>query len=119
MAVSGACAALSALVFGAPGVVLAAVVLIWGVAVIADSAQFSASVSELCDRSYVGTALTLQTALGFLLTIGSIRLVGEVADLTSWRWAFLVLVPGPLIGIAAMLRLRGLPESARLAGGAR
>lgn len=119
MGISGAAAALSAVAFGAPEIAVAALAIIWGVAVIADSAQFSTAASELCDRRYVGTALTLQTALGFLITIISIRLVGEIADAAGWRWAFLVLVPGPLLGIVAMLRLRGLPSARFLASGAR
>jgi sugar phosphate permease len=119
MAISGAAAAMSAVAFGAPAIAVAALAIVWGATVIGDSAQFSTAASELRDRRYVGTALTLQTAAGFLLTIVSIRLVGEIADLAGWRWAFLVLVPGPIAGIVAMLRLRALPESAQLAGGRR
>lgn len=119
MAVSGACAFLSAPLFGAPTAVVAALVLVWGVSVIADSAQFSVAASELTDAEHVGTALTLQTAVGFLVTVVSIRLVGGFGADWGWRWAFLVLVPGPLVGIIAMWRLRADPSAARLAGGAR
>jgi MFS family permease len=119
MAVSGTCALLSAPLFGAPAVVVAALVIVWGVSVIADSAQFSVSVSELADRRYVGTALTLQTAAGFLLTVVSIRLVGSLGADWGWRWAFPVLALGPAVGIVAMWRLRADPAAARLAGGAR
>jgi MFS family permease len=76
-------------------------------------------VSELADRRYVGTALTLQTAAGFLLTVVSIRLVGSLGADWGWRWAFPVLALGPAVGIVAMWRLRADPAAARLAGGAR
>lgn len=82
-----------------------------------DSAQFSAAVSELADESYVGSALTLQTAIGFLITIGSIQLVPLVQDQVGWQWAFVPLVVVPLVGTGAMLWLRSLPEATRLAGG--
>ncbi|MFB6154313.1 MAG: MFS transporter [Haloferacaceae archaeon] len=119
MVVSGlSCLAAGAL-FGAPLVVLVPFCLLWGVAVVADSAQFSACVTELADASYVGTALTLQTALGFLLTVVTIQLVPLVAAAVGWRWAFAPVAIGPAFGTLAMLRLRSLPEARRLAGGHR
>lgn len=102
MLVSAACCAISPIVFGAPVVVLVALVLVWGFAVVADSAQFSALVAEHSHRDYVGTALTVQVCLGFLLTTVTIRLTPEIADVVGWKWAFLLLVPGPLAGIRAL-----------------
>jgi MFS family permease len=74
--------------------------------VVGDSAQFSTLVTEHADQAYVGTALTMQLALGFTLTVVTIWLIPYFADLVGWRWAFLLLVPGPALGVAAMLRLR-------------
>jgi len=104
MSVSGACCLLAALVFH-NFYLLAVVCVVWGVAVVADSAQFSTIVSEVADRRYVGTALTLQTALGFLLTVVSIRVMAAVAAEFGWRWALAALALGPALGIAAMLPL--------------
>ena len=78
----------------------------WGFAVVADSAQFSALVTELAPPHAVGTALTIQTSLGFLLTIASIRLVPRLVDGIGWRWAFVMLAAGPALGILAMRRLQ-------------
>ena len=102
---SGACAATAGLVFGAPLIVLLLFAVFWGFTVVADSAQFSALVSEHSARTHVGTALTLQTCVGFLLTMISIRLLPIVAASIGWRWVFLLLVPGPLLGAVAMKRL--------------
>ena len=102
---SGACAATAGLVFGAPLIVLLLFAVCWGFTVVADSAQFSALVSEHSPRTHVGTALTLQTCVGFLLTTISIRLVPIVAAAVGWRWVFVLLVPGPLLGAIAMKRL--------------
>ena len=77
-----------------------AVGLVWGFTVVADSAQFSTMVTELADQAYVGTALTLQLALGFTLTVATIWLIPVFEDETGWRWAFAFLAPGPLLGIA-------------------
>jgi hypothetical protein len=104
LSVSGSCCALSPLVFGANPVLVTGFVLVWGAAVIADSGVFSTALSEVVDQRYVGTALTTQTSVGFLLTIVSIHVVPEIADLTSWRFAFLVLAIGPLLGVLAMRR---------------
>jgi MFS family permease len=98
---------------------LLAIAVIWGASVVADSAQFSACVTELADPRYVGTALTLQICLGFLLTTASIELVGKLHETVGWRWAFAVLAPGPLLGVVAMMRLRALPEAAKIAQGRR
>jgi MFS family permease len=87
--------------------------------VVADSAQFSACVTELGDPQYLGTALTIQTCLGFLLTIVSIKLIPRLVDLVGWRYAFMILAPGPLFGVVAMLRLRALPEAVKIAHGRR
>ena len=102
MVVSGACCALTPLVYGGSHAVLVALVCVWGFAVVADSAQFSALVTQFTERDYVGTALTVQTCLGFLLTIATIRLTPALADLAGWRWAFLLLLPGPVSGIIAL-----------------
>ena len=79
--------------------------VVWGFSIVADSAQFSALVSEYSPPTHVGTALTLQTCVGFLLTIASIRLLPWVASVIGWQWTFLVLVPGPVLGAVAMSRL--------------
>jgi MFS family permease len=117
MTVSGAACVLAGVVYGSSLLVLVPFVLVWGFFIVADSAQFSAAVSELAEDSYVGSALTLQTAIGFLITIGSIQLIPVVQNAVGWRWAFAPLVVGPLVGTAAMLALKRLPESAQLAGG--
>ena len=75
--------------------------------------------SELSDSRYVGTALTMQTSLGFLLTLFTIRLIPPLVERVGWEWAFVLLVLGPLFGIGSMLRLRSLPEAVKMAGGKR
>ena len=92
-------------VFGGPPAIVFLLVMVWGFAVVADSAQFSALVSEYSPADHIGTALTLQTCLGFLLTMVTIELLPRVAEIVSWRYASLILVPGPLLGIVAMRRL--------------
>jgi MFS family permease len=104
MVASAACALLSPLAYGAPIAVLLALAVVWGFTVVADSAQFSALVTEHTPRTHVGTALTLQTSAGFLLTMVSIKLVGMAAA-AGWQWVFVMLVPGPLLGAWAMKRL--------------
>jgi len=105
MIVSGTCAILSGLTFGGPFVLLLALAVVWGFSVVADSAQFSALVAQFSPRTHVGTALTLQTCAGFLLTMISMRLLPAVAGAAGWKWAFLLLVPGPFLGALAMRRL--------------
>jgi MFS family permease len=119
MAVSGSCCLLIGFLFGGNPFLLLLVAAIWGVTVIADSAQFSACVTELGDPRYVGTALTMQTCVGFLLTTISIELIPHFVKAVGWRYAFAVLAPGPLLGVIAMLRLRALPEAAKIARGRR
>jgi MFS family permease len=94
-------------------------VLLWGLTIVADSAQFSTAMTELAEPGYVGTALTLQTGLGFLVTIASIRLLPIVQEATGWGVAFALLAAGPALGTLAMLQLRRMPEAARMAGGNR
>ncbi len=118
MIVSGACCLLIGFTFDAGSEwLLIAVAFVWGVSVIADSAQFSACVTELGDPRYMGTALTVQTCCGFLLTTASIHLIPLLVEQVGWRYAFIVLAPGPLFGVISMMRLRALPEASKLAGG--
>ena len=119
MAISGSCCLIIGLLFGANPILLLIVAAIWGASVVADSAQFSACVTELGDPQYMGTALTIQTCLGFLLTTISIELVPRFVNLVGWRYAFVILAPGPLFGVISMLRLRGLPEAKQIAQGLR
>jgi MFS family permease len=118
LAASGACALAAGFVFHHPAL-LTLLCIVWGFAVVADSAQFSAAVSELADPRYVGTALTVQTSLGFLLTTVTLRIIPPLRDLLGWERAFALLALGPAFGIWSMLRLRRLPEAARMAGGRR
>jgi len=115
--ISGLCALGVGLFYGGNPVWLVALSLVWGFAVVADSAQFSACVSELCRAEYTGTALTLQTSLGFLLTLVTIRLIPSLEQQVGWQWAFAFLAIGPAIGVWAMSALRRSPAASRLAGG--
>lgn len=119
MMMSGACALLIGPVSHGPMALLIAVTLLWGFSVVADSAQFSACVTELVPAEYAGTALTLQTSLGFLLTLASIRAVPLWVARWGWTYAFMPLAIGPMLGSLAMWRLRRRPEAVRLAAGAR
>ena len=109
MAVSAGCAVLTALAYGRHPAWLFALVVVWGFAVVADSAQFSALVSERAPADAVGTALTLQTSLGFLLTMVTIDLTPRIAGLAGWRWGCAFLALGPVAGYVAMGRLAAAP----------
>ena len=117
MTVSGACAVVAGLLFGAAPWLLVALCLVWGVSIVADSAQFSASVVELSDRSLTGTMLTVQTCIGFLLTLATIHVMPYAIAALGWNWAFAILAVGPALGVWAMARLRAHPDARRLAGG--
>jgi MFS family permease len=112
LALSGACALVIGLLVEAPTWLVLTVGLVWGFAVIPDSALFSTLVTEHADQSYVGTALSLQLAIGFALTVVTIWLVPLLEEGVGWRWAFVFLAPGPALGLLAMLRLRRAPASA-------
>jgi MFS family permease len=115
--VSGACCLAAGYLFGGNPIVLTILCLIWGIAVVADSAQFSACITELAEPEYVGTALTLQTSVGFLLTMVTIRSIPFVEHWVGWQRTFIVLALGPVVGIWAMSALRRSPAAVKLAGG--
>lgn len=117
LAISGACSITIGLFFDGVTWPIVVIGLIWGLTVVADSAQFSAMVTETGDQSYVGTALTMQMAIGFTISAATIWIVPLFEQIVTWRWAFSILAIGPIVGIAAMIRLRGLPEARRIAGG--
>jgi MFS family permease len=119
MAVSGSCAATIGWLFGGNPWALVALCIVWGISIVADSAQFSAAIAELADRTRVGTMLTLQTALGFTLTLVTIHLMPHFVAAMGWRYAFVPLAIGPAVGVWAMARLRARPEALRLANGRR
>jgi len=116
---SGTCAVLAGLMFGAAPAAVVALCLLWGFAVVADSAQFSSSVIELSEPALVGTMVTIQTSVGFLLTIVSIHVLPGVVAAAGWSGAFAMLAIGPFLGAWAMWRLRCHPDSLRIAGGRR
>ena len=119
MAISGVCCIVIGFLYGRSEYALLAIAVIWGASVVADSAQFSACVTELGDPRYIGTALTMQTCIGFLITTLTIRLLPLLVARVGWAYAFAFLAPGPFLGILAMMRLRSLPESEKIAGGRR
>ena len=105
MAASGSCALVIGFSFGGSLWILVPIALVWGFFVVADSAQFSVLVTESVPAHAVGTALTLQTSLGFLLTALTIQLVPPLVAAVGWEWAFPILALGPLLGIASIRRL--------------
>jgi MFS family permease len=119
MGISGSCCLIVGYLFGGEPWLLLLIAAIWGATVVADSAQFSACVTELGDPEYIGTALTLQTCVGFLLTTISIELIPKLVSIVTWRYAFSILSVGPLFGVICMLRLRRLPEAIKIANGRR
>jgi MFS family permease len=119
LVISGLCCLIAGLLFGRNPTLLVSLCLVWGFAVVADSAQFSACISELAQPEYIGTALTLQTSLGFLLTLFTIRLLPNAVEWVGWQWAFSFLMLGPIAGIWAMAALRRSPSAVKLANGRR
>lgn len=114
MWISGGCALIAGWMAAAPVPLLMIVVLVWGFAVVADSAQFSALVTEVAPSHVVGTALTLQTMLGFALTAVTIQGAGKAIEMWGWGPAFGLLALGPAVGIWSMRtlgRLRGESRS--------
>lgn len=120
MITSCSCALLIGLTFHGPLWLFLLVAVIWGISVIGDSAQFSAMVTEVADSHLVGTALAMQMGIGFLITIVSIQILPFIAEMMGgWRWVFIALIPGPIIGTVSVLRLRQLPGSEAMAHGKR
>jgi MFS family permease len=119
MAVSGTCAIAIGFLFAGPAWLVMGVAFVWGISVIADSAQFSAAVSELSERTLIGTMLTVQTCMGFLITLLSIHVLPYAMRFLTWRYAFCVAAVAPFLGVVAMLRLRARPEAQAMAGGRR
>ena len=119
MTISGLCAIAIGFLFGASPWWVFALAFVWGISVIADSAQFSASTVELSEPDLVGTMLTVQTCAGFLLTLATIHLMPPLVDALGWRYAFAVLAIGPAFGVWSMARLRADPASVKLASGRR
>ena len=105
--------------FGTNPWLLLAVCFVWGITIVADSAQFSSSVTELAPPDRIGTMLTVQTCTGVLLTVITVQLLPVVVDLVTWRYAFMVLAIGPFIGVVSMLGLRRHPDALKLANGRR
>ncbi len=117
MLISGSCALSVGFLFGASPLWLTLLCILWGISIIADSAQFSASVAELSPPEIVGTMLTLQTSIGFTLTLITIHLMPYAVDLLSWHYAFAPLAIGPFFGVWAMIKLRQHPDAQKLANG--
>ncbi|MGA8847068.1 MAG: MFS transporter [Nocardioides sp.] len=108
MAISASCCLLAAATYGASPYLLLPVLALWGISIIADSGLFSTLMTEVADRRYIGTALTMQTAIGFLLTVVTINAVPYVVDWIGWRGAVALLAIGPIAGTVAMVRLDAL-----------
>ena len=119
MAISGTCCLVVGFLYGGNPYLLFVISAIWGASVVADSAQFSSCITELGDPQYIGTALTIQMCIGFLITTISIELIPKAVNVLTWRYAFMILAPGPLFGVISMLRLRQLPEAVKIAHGKR
>ncbi|MGI9180593.1 MAG: MFS transporter [Longimicrobiaceae bacterium] len=111
MAASGICCLVGGFLFGTSFFVVTLFAWIWGFFVVADSAQFSAMVTEVSPSHAVGTALTLQTSVGFLLTMVTIQLVPVIVEGGGWQWAFAILALGPALGIMAIRQLQRTADS--------
>jgi MFS family permease len=116
LAISGTCCLCAGFLFNAGFAYLLTLCLLWGFAIVADSGQFSSCVIELSDSSLTGTLLTVQTCIGFVITLPAIQLVAFMAQHFGWQHAFSVLAIGPVLGIIAMARLRADPDAIRKLG---
>jgi len=116
LTVSGISSIVIGLVFFNPTLVII-VALIWGLTVIPDSPQYSSMITELSEKKLLGTALTLQTSIGFLITLISIYLIPIVQKAVGWNFTFMILTIGPILGIISLLKLRSFPESRKIAHG--
>jgi MFS family permease len=119
MVISGICTLFIGQLFGGSVFWLLFVGAIWGATIVADSGQFSACVLELATPETRGTLATVQTSVGFLITVGTIQVMPEFVDLLSWEWAFAPYAIGPAFGIWAMWKLRQEPDAVKLANGRR
>jgi MFS family permease len=119
LATSGSCCVLIGHLFGGSPTMLLTLCVVWGISVVADSAQFSAAITELSPPDQIGTMLTIQTCAGFLLTMITIHMVPFLVDRIGWSQVFVFLAAGPVFGIYAMAKLRARPEAEKLAGGRR
>ncbi|MHB1901006.1 MAG: MFS transporter [Cuniculiplasma sp.] len=119
MSISGLCSVIVGFTFGQLPIVTFALAFVWGITVISDSAQFSTAVTELSPPTFTGSALTFQMAVGFLITVGSIDLIGYIVPIVGWKYAFSLLSLGPLIGVISMYRLRKRPDADLMANGMR
>lgn len=119
LVVSGCCTVGIGFLHGGPALLLFAVAMIWGIAIVADSAQFSASTAELAPPDRVGTLLTVQTCAGFLLTLITLQAMPYAVDWLGWRYAFACLCLGPVFGVISMMALRRHPDAKKLANGKR
>jgi len=117
MTISGLCAATVGLLYGGLPLLMLILCIVWGITVVADSAQFSSCVIELADPRYVGSMLTMQTCIGFSLTLLTIHALPVFAGHFGWQWAMAPLAIGPALGVIAMAMLRADPASEKLAGG--
>ena len=106
MFISAICSILIGFTFGQFIWITLIISMIWGMSVISDSAQFSAAVSEIAEVEYVGTALTFQMCIGFLITIFSINLIPILQRIIGWEWVFTLLAIGPILGIVFMVKYR-------------
>ncbi len=106
MMTSATCAITIGLFYSGPIWLLLTVGIVWGFSVVGDSAQFSAIATEVTHQAYVGTALTIQLAVGYIVTTVTIWIIPLVAQVVGWQWVFVILVPGPLIGSVAMVHLK-------------
>lgn len=105
LGVSGTLCALSWWIFEWDSLFVIFAAVVWGVFVIADSPQFSALAVQTCPPRYTGTALTIQNGLGFAITVISIQLTAWLAQMWGWKWAFCMLLIGPLLGTSALIKL--------------
>ncbi len=117
MLVSGTCALTVGVLFGGSVWIVLAVCLVWGFTVVPDAPQTSACIIELSEPSDVGTMLTVQTCVGFILTMLPTHIIPQMVDLFGWHYAFMPLAIGPILGAYAMLQLRKHPDAIKLAGG--
>ncbi|HNZ87884.1 MAG TPA: MFS transporter, partial [Methanofastidiosum sp.] len=108
LSISGLCSLIIGFTFGTNIIAMIIIALIWGMAAVADSPQYSGLATEVGDKKYMGTAVTIQLAIGFFISIVSIKLIPLVVDIISWKYAFSILFLGPLLGIISFLRLKAI-----------